>query len=298
MNINIEMYKTFYCVARNGNITKAAKELMVSQPAVSKCIKSLEEQLGCSLFIRSKNGVLLTDEGKVFFQQISQAMDLIDNAEQKIQEMISLDYGYLNIGVSNTLVKKFLLPYIERFHKEYPKIKISIDTNPTFDLIQKVKNGIIDFMIINMPASLPNDFEQIPLKEVHDCFVASEAFQELKEKVIPLESISNYPLILMSKHSNTRDFLDRYCAEIGITLHPEIELTSYSLVTEFTKIGMGIGIVTKEYLNNELHDGTLFEVKTEPMLESRYIGISYLGHKKLSRSSLRFIEMLPIQKEQ
>lgn len=298
MNINIEMYKTFYCVARNGNITKAAKELMVSQPAVSKCIKSLEEQLGCSLFIRSKNGVLLTDEGKVFFQQISQAMDLIDNAEQKIQEMISLDYGYLNIGVSNTLVKKFLLPYIERFHKEYPKIKISIDTNPTFDLIQKVKNGIIDFMIINMPASLPNDFEQIPLKEVHDCFVASEAFQELKEKVIPLESISNYPLILMSKNSNTRDFLDRYCAEIGITLHPEIELTSYSLVTEFTKIGMGIGIVTKEYLNNELHDGTLFEVKTEPILESRYIGISYLGHKKLSRSSLRFIEMLPIQKEQ
>lgn len=225
-------------------------------------------------------------------------MDLIENAEQKIQEMIHLDYGYLNIGVSNTLVKKFLLPYIEKFHKDYPKVKISIDTNPTFDLIQKMKNGLIDFMIINMPVSLPNDFAQIPLKEVHDCFVASEAFGELKEKIIPLKSISHYPLILMAKNSNTRDFLDAYCTEMGVTLNPEIELTSYSLVTEFTKIGMGIGLVTKEYLNNELEDGTLFEIKTDPELGSRHIGISYLRKKKLRRSSLRFIEMLPIKKEQ
>ncbi len=292
MNINIELYKTFFCVAKNKNITKAAKELLITQPAVSKSIKTLEEQIGCPLFIRSKKGVVLTEEGKVFYEQISKAMEIIATAEEKIQEIVSLDYGYLNIGVSNTLVKKFLLPYLEKFHKMYPKIKISIDTNPTYELINRVRNGVVDLIIINMPAKLPNDFIQFKLKEVHDMFVANNSFKELKNKVIPLKDLSKYPLILMAKNSNTRDFLDKYLESKGITLNPEIELTSYSLVTEFTKIGMGIGVVTKEYLNNELEDGTLFEVKTDPHLEKRYVGYDYLKKKELSRSTLKFLEIL------
>lgn len=292
MNINIELYKTFFCVAKNKNITKASRELMISQPAVSKSIKTLEDQLGCSLFIRSKKGVLLTEEGKIFYEQISKAMEIIDNAEQKIQEMINLEYGVLNIGVSNTLVKKFLLSYLEKFHKMYPKIKITIDTNPTYELINRVRNGLIDLIIINMPVNLPNDFAQFKLKEVHDMFVANQSFKFLKNKVIPLKELNKYPLILMAKNSNTRDFLDYYCEGKGIILKPEIELTSYSLVTELTKIGMGIGIVTKEYLNNELDDNILFEIKTEPSLPGRFIGFSYLKSKKLSRSTIRFIEIL------
>ena len=105
MNINLDLYKVFYHVAKNKNITKAANELNITQPGISKAIKNLEEQLGCSLFIRTKSGVILTDEGKVFFDQIKQAIEIIDNAEDKLKEMIDLDFGSLNIGVSNTIVK-------------------------------------------------------------------------------------------------------------------------------------------------------------------------------------------------
>lgn len=292
MNINIELYRTFYCVAKNGNITKAANELMITQPGVSKAIKSLEDQIGCSLFIRTKNGVILTDEGKVFYEQIKQAMEHIDNAEKKIKEIINLDYGFLSIGVSNTLVKKFLLPYIEKFHKLYPKVKIKINTGVTPELVNKVRNGLIDFIIFNAPATIPTDFNQSKLKEVHDCFVANCSFKELKGKVIPLEDLNNYPLILMSKGSNTRCYLDDLCAKNGVNLVPEIELTSYSLVTEFAKIGMGVAEVTREYFDGELEDYDLIEIKTKPDLGSRSIDIAYLADKRLSRSAEKFVELL------
>lgn len=292
MNINIELYKTFYCVAKNGNITKAANELMITQPGVSKAIKTLEEQIGCSLFIRTKNGVILTDEGKIFYEQIKLAMEHIDNAEKKIKEIINLDYGFLSIGVSNTLVKKFLLPYIEKFHKLYPKIKIKINTNVTPELIKDVRNGLIDFIIYNAPATIPNDFKQTKLKKVHDIFAANSSFSDLKDKVIPLEELNKYPLILMSKGSNTRCYLDDLCSKLGVNLVPEIELTSYSLVTEFTKIGMGIGGVTREYFDGNLEDYDLIEIKTKPDLGSRSIDIAYLADKRLSRSAEKFVELL------
>lgn len=292
MNVNIELYKIFYHVAKNKNITKTANELMITQPGVSKAIKNLEEQIGCSLFIRTKTGVILTDEGRIFYEQIKQAMEIIDSAEQKLMEMINLDYGYLNIGASNTITKKYLLPYINEFHKKYPNIKITIYTNPTFELIQKMRNGLIDFVILNMPYNIPNDFDTYKLMDVQDCFVASNKFKELKNKIVPLEELNNYPLILISKGSNTRYSLDNFTAKLGFSLNPEMDLSSYSLVTEFSKIGMGIGIATKEYLDNEILDGGLFEVKTEPQLPRRYLGVMFLKNKILSKCSTEFLEML------
>ena len=291
-NINIELYKVFYYVAKNKNITKAANELMITQPGISKSIKNLEEQLGCSLFIRTKSGVILTDEGKIFYDQIKQAMEIIDNAELKLKEMINLDYGYLNVGVSNTLTKKYLLPYIKDFHAKYPKVKITIYTNPTFTLLQKMRNGLIDFIILNMPYAVPADCDSYKLMDIQDCFIANEKFSELKNKVIPFEELNNYPLILISKGSNTRYALDNYCAELGVTLNPEMDLSSYSLVTEFTKIGMGVGIATKEFLDDEFKTGELFEVKTEPKLPKRNIGVMFLKNKVLSRCSQEFLDTL------
>lgn len=291
-NINIELYKIFYYVAKNKNITKTANELMITQPGISKSIKNLEDQLGCSLFIRTKSGVILTDEGKIFYEQIKQAMEIIDSAEQRLMEMVNLDYGYLNIGVSNTLTKKYLLPFIQEFHNKYPKVKINIYTNPTFTLLQKMRNGLIDFIILNMPYNVPVDCDTYRLIDIQDCFIANETFKDLKNKVVPLKEISNYPLILISKGSNTRYALDNYCSKLGFSLNPEMDLSSYSLVTEFAKIGMGIGIATKEFLNEEFNNGELFEVKTNPILPKRYIGVMHLKNKILSKCSQEFLEML------
>ena len=87
MNVNFELYRIFYVVANAGNITKASKELCISQPAVTKQIKQLEDQLGGELFIRTKRGVVLTEEGKEFYKYIKHAIEYINNAENKFTEM-------------------------------------------------------------------------------------------------------------------------------------------------------------------------------------------------------------------
>lgn len=292
MNVNYELYKTFYSVAKNKNITKAAHELMISQPAVSKSIKTLEDQVGCTLFIRNKYGVSLTEEGETFYKNIKPAIEMIEHAEETLQETLNLDYGTLSIGVSNTLTRKYLLPYIKKFHEQYPRIKIKISTSPTFELITQARNGLIDFIILNLPYQLPSDFKETKLKEVNDCFIASKDWKELKGKTIPLKEMNNYPLILIAKGSNTRIFLDDFCEKNNIMLSPEMELASHSLVTAFTKIGLGIGYATKEFLKKDLKEQTLFEIKTTPTIPPRQIGATYLKQKQLNKASLTFLNLL------
>lgn len=292
MNVNYELYKTFYSVAKNKNITKAAHELMISQPAVSKSIKTLEDQVGCTLFIRNKYGVSLTEEGETFYKNIKPAIEMIEHAEETLQETLNLDYGTLSIGVSNTLTRKYLLPYIKKFHEQYPRIKIKISTSPTFELITQARNGLIDFIILNLPYQLPSDFKEATLKEVNDCFIASKDWKELKGKTIPLKEMNNYPLILIAKGSNTRIFLDDFCEKNNIMLSPEMELASHSLVTAFTKIGLGIGYATKEFLKKDLKEQTLFEIKTAPTIPPRQIGATYLKQKQLNKASLTFLNLL------
>lgn len=292
MNINFELYKTFYSVAKNKNITKASHELMISQPAVSKAIKSLEEQLNCSLFIRNKYGVTLTEEGKEFFENIKLAIEIIENAEENLQKTLNLECGTLSIGVSNTLTQKYLLPYIEKYHNLHPKIKIKIVTNPTFQLITQARNGLIDLIILNLPYELPTDFKEIKLKKVRDCFFTNNNWKNLKNTSIPLKSLEKYPLILIAKESNTRTFLDDFCEKNNVILTPEMELTSHHLVTSFAKIGLGIGYGTKEFIQEELTHKELFEIKTSPKIPERYIGASFLKQKELNKASQTFLNLL------
>ena len=293
MNIDFELYRIFYVVANNGNITRASEKLNISQPAISKSIKNLEEQLGGQLFIRTKRGVVLTEEGKEFYNYIKQAIEFINNAENKFTDLINLEVGCIKIGISTTLTKEFLLPYLEQFHALYPKIDIQIVTDRTIDLMKKLKNGLIDIVILNInKKDESREFEYIKCKKINDCFVVNSKYKELINKEISLKELNNYPLILQSKGSNTRTILDEFARENGIVLKPNIELSSYLLVTEFSKIGFGIGYVTKEYIKDEIKNKQLFELKIKEKIPSRYIGIALSKNHLPSFSTKKLIEII------
>jgi len=288
MNINFELYRVFYTVANTGNITKAAEELMISQPAISKSIKNLEEQLGGQLFIRTKRGVILTDEGKEFYNYISRAMEYIYNAENKFKDLINLNTGTIKIGISTTLTKEFLTPYLEIFHSKYPKIDIQIITNLSGELIPKLKNGLIDIMILNIvDESFDKDINIIPCKEIQDCFVVNSTYKDLINKELSFSDLNDYPLILQSKGSNTRKFLDDLVIKHNVVLKPIMELASYSLVVEFSKIGLGIGYVTKDYINKEL-----FILNIKENIPKRSVGIATSKTHLPSFSAKKLIEII------
>ena len=293
MNINLEYYKIFYEVAKEQNITKASEILHISQPAISKTIKLLEEKLGGTLFVRTKKGVILTEEGKEFYSYIAKAIEYINSAENKFSDLINLETGVIKIGINSTLTKEFLLPYLEKFNKLYPKIDIQITNGITSHLINELKNGLIDIVFLNLnDKDYGNDIDIIKCKKIHDVFIASKKYSELNDKVISLNKLKNYPLIFQAKGSNTRNFLDNFLKEKNITLKPNIELASYSLVTEFCKAGFGIGYAVKEFIQKDVNERKIFTLNIKENIPERYIGYAISNKHLPSFSTKKLIEII------
>lgn len=293
MNIDFELYRIFYTVANHKNITNASFELNISQPAISKSIKNLEEQLGGKLFVRTKRGVILTEEGREFYNYIKQAIEYISNAENKFTELINLETGCIRIGIGSTLTREFLLPYLEEFHKLYPKIDIEIVTNMSSELFLKLRNGLINIIILNLnEKNYGKDINIIKCREITDCFVVNDTYSYLLDKEISIKELNEYPLILQSKGANTREFLDDFAKKNDTILKPNIELASYSLVVDFAKIGLGIGYATKDYIKKELENKELYEIKLKEKIPSRYIGIATSNNHLPNFSTKKLIEII------
>ncbi len=293
MNIDFELYRIFYVVANNGNITKAAQELNISQPAISKSIKKLENSLGGQLFTRTTKGVILTSEGKEFYNYIKQAIEYINSAENKFTELINLEVGTIKIGISTTLTKEFLINYLKDFHIKYPNINIEIFTDFSATLFSKLRNGLIDLIILNLnDKNYGEDIEIIKCKEINDCFAVSDNYKNLIGKKISIKDLNNYPLIFQSKGSNTREFLDKFASNYNIVLKPNVELASYSLVTELTKIGFGIGYLTKDYIQEELKNNKLMIIDLKEDIPPRYIGIALSKNHLPNFSTKKLIEII------
>lgn len=239
MNIDLELYKVFYAVAKNKHMTRASEELHISQPAISQSIKKLEEQLGGTLFLRSNKGMELTEEGKMFFEYVKGALELIKNAENDFTSYKDLTKGEIKIGCSTTLTKLLLLDTINEFHKKYPNINFQIENDLTSTLINDLKLGKLDFVIFNESDIKEKNLNLEKLCEMNQGFIYNSNYY--KDDINSFLDLNKYPLILQKKESNSRKLLDYITSQNSIKLHPKMEVVSQELVTEFTNIGLGIG---------------------------------------------------------
>lgn len=292
MNINLELYKTFYYVAKNESISRAANELSISQPAISKAIKTLEEQINTNLFVRKRDGVELTEAGEAIYKKVKDAMDLINSAENDLKVLTNMESGTINIGASKTIIHEFLMPYIKSFHKAYPNINIKIYTDKTSDIIKKAKMGIIDVIFTNLPYNLPQEFNEFKLLDLHDCFVANEDFFEYKNKKLTIKDLENLPLLVLTKGTATRIRLDNFCEENDIHIKPAMEFSSNTLIKEFTEEGFGIGLLNEEHIKDELKSGKLFKLNIELPLKEKYLGMVYNTENKslVSKNFIKYIK--------
>lgn len=291
MNVNFELLNTFYQVARVGNISKAANILYVSQPAITKSIKKLENLLGIKLFIRNVKGVSLTYEGMFLFNYIQPHIDGLINSTNKLSSLKNLDEGCINIGVGTSLTRMVLLPNVVKFNDKYPNIKIKIIHSVTSNLIKDLTYGNLDFILINLPYDTPKDLIIEPCMTIHDCFVASsEKFDKSLLSKISFKELNNYPLILQQEKSNTRTFLDNILAKQKIKLTPNLELSSISLIKDFVKAGLGIGFLPKELIKEELSSGLLFKLEVSKIIPARNIGLVTNRNMKPCYAAQRFIE--------
>jgi DNA-binding transcriptional LysR family regulator len=241
MNVDLELYRVFYVVAKHKHMTKASEELHISQPAISQSIKKLEDQLGGTLFLRSNKGMELTEEGKMFYEYVKGALELINNAENEFTSFKDLSKGEIKIGCSATLTKLVLMDALKEYHKEYPNININITNGLTKDLLNDLKLGKLDFVIYNESNIKETNLNLEMIKELKQGFIYNEEF--FNDNVNSFEELNNVPLILQKEESNSRKLLDSIALQNSVKLIPKMEVVSQDLITEFTNAGLGIGFV-------------------------------------------------------
>jgi len=295
MDINFELYKVFYTVARTGSFSQAAKELFISQSAVSQSIRGLEESAGCPLFIRGARNVKLTSAGKMLFSHVEQAYNLLKSAENKLLEMQSLRFGEIKIGVGDTILKYLLTPYLQQFIRDYPKIKIQIINRTSPGIIDSIKRGAVDFGLVTLPVN-DRDIETTLFREVEDVFVASQRFNQLSGREVCISELSTVPLLLLQKESATRRNLDEYFTLKGLVITPEIELESMDLLVEYSRIGLGVAHVLKESADALISAGELFALKLAEPIPKRKLGAAKLKNVPLSQAASQFASILTATK--
>ncbi|QGU96182.1 LysR family transcriptional regulator [Clostridium bovifaecis] len=287
----LDLYKVFCEVAKCESFSKGAKALYMTQPAVSQAIMQLEGELEVRLFTRTSRGVILTNEGKLLFEYANSAINLINVGEEKLLESKNIMLGELKIGVGDAISRYFLLQYLDKFHSEYPNIKLKIVNRTTLELCDMLKSGKIDIAICNFPIE-DTSLEIKKCMDVQDIFVCGDKYKNTLSMPLSFEELSKLPLILLDTKSNSRQYVEKYILSKGIEIVSEIELGSHDLLLEFAKINLGIACVVKEFSREYLNNGVLYEVKIVEEVPKRSIGFCFLKSVPPSPATKKFVEIL------
>lgn len=273
--VNLELYKVFYTVAKCGSLTKAAQELYISQPAVSQSIKQLENLLGVSLFNRTHRGMELSSAGgKVIFKKVEQALLLLEDAENGIAELKTTAAGTIRIGATDSIFSHVLADKIALFSEKYPAVKFELISSTSPDTIEKLKEGGCDIAFVNLPVEDKDVKFLNTVSHLSDIFVAGKRFDYLKDEVIPLNRLQEFPLLMIEENTIARRALSGFLHTHGIQLQPDTEVANWDLMLKLAAKGMGVGCIPREYCLEELASGELFELKTSPALPVRGVGIA------------------------
>lgn len=291
MDINFELYKVFYYVATTLSFSEASKQLFISQSAVSQSIKALEKKLDQTLFIRSTKRVQLTPEGEILLRHVEPAMNLIKRGESQLIES-AISGGQIRIGASDTICRYFLVPFLERFHKEFPNAHIKVTNQTSLKCVELLENGQVDLIVTNYPNSnLSNLYSVKKIARFQDVFVANDSFAELKNKKITLKELLKHPILMLDRQSTTSEFLHNLFQQHQLDLVPEIELSSNDLLIDLAKIGLGIAFIPDFCMAQDSKD--LFFVETEEEMPSRELVIVYNNRVPIAKLTQKFLNYFP-----
>lgn len=289
---NLEYYKVFYYAAKNSSLTAAATELSISQPAVSQALKQLENALGVKLFLRVSRGIRLTAEGQVLYGHIKVAYEQIEIGEKKISSMLHLDYGELKIGASDMTLKFYLLPLLEKYHEQFPGIKVTVTNAPTPATLNLLRQRKIDFGVVSTPVSQGQEFHVLMVKEIEDVFVAGRKFIQYKNRMLDFQELEKLPIISLEGNTSTKRYIDEFLRCNGVELHPEFELATSDMIVQFALRSLGVGCVVREFALDFLEDGRLFELRFNKMIPKRQICVVTDIGTPMSRAAEEFLGMI------
>lgn len=295
MSDNLSLYNTFLAAAETGSTLAASERLYISQPAVSKSISRLESNLEVVLFTRSKKGLSLTEEGHILYKRIKNAFEYIEEGESVIRARNSLGIGQIKIGVSSTLCKYVLLPYLSEYTKQNPHINISIECHSSKETVDILLQNHVDLGLIAKPDS--TNLNYLSLGYIHDTFVATnEYLNNMKERTNASSGVCAN-LMMLNKENLTRQYVDKFIPNSFYEDFNLMETDNMDLLIEFAKTGIGIGCVIKEFVKKELDDRILMEYTRDiPRIDKREVCFAYSSGKISNPHLIDFMDYVNSEK--
>ena len=292
MNSNFEYYKAFYYVAKYENLTKAASVLKTSQPAVTRTIHNLENDLGCRLFTRSKKGMTLTPEGHTFYKYVAAGCAQFFKGENDLSNLISLENGTIYISATETALHCYLFEEMGEFNQKYPNVHFKVLNNSTMDSVNAVKEGKVDLAFVSTAFSVGKPLKRKILQNYQEILIGGSRYLELQGRKVSLQELSTYPWISLTAEALTRTFLNEYFEKHGLRFSPDMELATTDMILPAVKHNLGIGFIPEEFARAEIESGNVFEINVEEALPERSVILIYDTEYPQSIASKEFQKFL------
>lgn len=263
----------FYTVAKLQNISKAAKELDVTQPAVSRIILNIEKEYNTQLFFRSKNGVTLTRDGQKLFEMIKNPLIELEKISTSIDNR-HLDEITIHVGATSTALYCFLFKKLEEIKKLFPRVNFRIYSNSSKKLLEMVEKGSIDFAFITTPFEGGEELEIYNIAKLNDILIAPISYQDEIKGQVSIKSLTKYKFVLLSKEMQFRQYVDDFFTKHGVSISPSYETDSSSILMPFVENGLGLTIIPDEMAFKAIEEKKCFQVNLKEKLPPRYIAFA------------------------
>lgn len=275
MNISYEHYRIFYFVAKYRSFTRAAEILMNSQPNITRSVKTLEKELGCQLFVRTKRNVQLTSEGEILYRRTSVAFEQLRAGEEEILRGREMQGGTLRIATTEVALHSILLPVLTDFHTKYPNVHIRLINGTSPSAVEEMYNGSADIAVVTGPVAVPENSFKTELMRFREMAVCGNKYaQKFAGRKVSLKELAEYPIISLGTQTGTYGFYTDFFASKKLAFEPDIEASVADQILPLVKAGLGIGFMPETMINN---DGSFFilDLKEEVPMRSVCMLTSY-----------------------
>ena len=250
MNVNYEYYRIFYYVAQCGSLTRAAEMLLTNQPNVTHTIRRLEEEMGVKLFLRSNRGVRMTAEGERLYAHVRVAVERLQQGEEEISSLKSLNGGLLSISTSEVALRAYLLPFLRNFRSRYPGVRLKLYNHLTHQAMGAVRDGQCELGFVTTPVGDLSRLIAVDLRRIREVAVVGSELKSLSDRTLTMEELPRYPLISLGRETMTwRLYSDWFMAH-RLEFHPDIEAATADQILPMVQNGLGIGFVPERFLEN------------------------------------------------
>ena len=248
MYINYEYYRVFYYAAKCGNLTKAAALLQNSQPNLTRAIKTLEAELGCTLFSRTNRGLILTPEGEALYRHIRVAFAEIEAGEAAVTQSRTLERGSVFLAASEGALRCLLLPVLREFRAHHPGVHLRISNHSTPQAVAALHETTADFAVVTTPAALLPSLTQTRVRPIQEVPVCAPEFSVLLDRTVTLADLAAHPLITLGAGTTSHDFYAAVFARRGVPFQPVIEAATADQIIPMAEAGLGVGIVPQDFI--------------------------------------------------